>query len=297
MTTRFSTKPSVIHSNTQVMDILDLGASGTICLVLLLLALVGFFKGFIRMLLGILCLVAAGYSGYWTHVNALELFGIPASQSPTWLPWFISIASGLITYATSHYLCNFVIDPFNTSKTGRRIGFGMPAALITLCIGIVTIWLLLAAIRFGGSVAELEQFRLSVEGEDRQSSIQVNTKQLSIPILIKAKNMVDTSTGGAWHLRKDPFYTPGKITLCKVLILYHHAPSKTKMLKTPSLVALLNHPTFLEIAHQQDVKRATISQQVSKLYSSQRVTSALSNKEFLDLVVNLDASALIIEAS
>jgi hypothetical protein len=62
-------------------------------------------------------------------------------------------------------------------------------------------------------------------------------------------------------------------------------------------VALLNHPTFLEIAHQQDVKRATISQQVSKLYSSQRVTSALSNKEFLDLVVNLDASALIIEAS
>jgi uncharacterized membrane protein required for colicin V production len=279
------------------MDILDLGATGAICFVLLLLALIGFFKGFIRMLLGILCLGAAGYSGYWTFGNALELFGIPAAQSATWLPWLISIASGLIIYATSHYLCNFIIDPFNTSKTGRRIGFGVPAALITLSIGIVSIWLLLSAIRFGGSVAELAQFQLSFEGDDRHPPMQVSIKQLSIPILIKAKNMVDTSTGGAWHLRKDPFHTPGKITLCKLLILYHHAPSRIKMLKTPRLATLLNHPTFLGIAHQQDVKSATMSQQVSKLYSSQRVTTALSDKEFLDLVVNLDSSALIIEAS
>ena len=113
-------------------------------------------------------------------------------------------------------------------------------------------------------------------------------------MLIKVKNIVDTSTYGAWHLKKDPFYTSGKITLCKILILYHHAPSRTKMLKTPELKALLNHSTFLKIAHQQEVKQATTSQQVNKLYSSQSVGAALSDKDFLQLLTDLESSPFIL---
>jgi len=276
------------------MDIYDFGAAGAVCFVLLLFAVIGFFKGFFRILLGISCLIAASYAGYWAHGNALELVDLPASKSPTWLPWFVSFAFGLIIYGVSQYLCSFIIDPFNTSKTGRRLGFGMPAALITVCSGIVTIWLLLSAIRFGGSIAELDQFQLSIDGNHAESSEQVSIKQLSIPMLIKVKNIVDTSTYGAWHLKKDPFYTSGKITLCKILILYHHAPSRTKMLKTPELKALLNHSTFLKIAHQQEVKQATTSQQVNKLYSSQSVGAALSDKDFLQLLTDLESSPFIL---
>ncbi len=279
------------------MDIFDLGSTGTICLVLLLLALFGFFKGFIRLLLATLCLVVACYAAYWTHGHALEFINLPASKSPTWLPWLVNIVSGLIAYSICHYLCNFIIDPFNTSKTGRRIGFGMPAALIALCIGVISLCLLLSAIRYAGSVAELEQFQRSIDSDHVQSSEPLSIKQFSIPLLIKAKHIVDTSTYGAWHLQKDPFYNPGKITLCKILILYHHTPSRVKMLKDPELGPLLNHSTFLKIAYQKEAKHVITSRRAIILYSSQSVTEALADKDFLNLISNLDTSTLIIEAS
>lgn len=266
------------------MDLYDLGAAGAVAAVLLFLGLIGFFKGCIRSLLAILCLTAACYAGYWTYGNALELAGSLAQKAPSWMSLVIGITAGVISYFACRYLCQFLIDPFNASKAGRRFGFGMPAALISLCAGIAAIWLLLAAIRFGGSSAELKHFQQSLYGNHGQSSQASQIQQLKTPLLIKARTMLDESKLGAWHLNIDPFYSTEKMALCKTLILYHHDSSRLLLLKVHELQDLLVHPGFAKLAHREQIKEYASSQKAGKLFAFPLVRQALSELEFKQIV-------------
>jgi len=270
------------------MDLYDLGAAGAVAVVLLFFSVIGFFKGFFRFLLAILCLTAACYAGYWTHENALDLAGSVAQKAPHWMSLFLGITTGVISYFACRYLCQFLIDPFNSSKAGRRFGFGMPAALISLCVGITAIWLILAAIRFGGSSAELKQFQQSVYSDHSQSSQASQVEELKTPLLIKARTMLDESKLGSWHLLIDPFYSPEKMALCKTLILYHHDPSRILMLKIHDLQDLLNHPSFAQLAHREQIKVCASSQKAGQLFASPLVRQALTDLEFQQIVKKSD---------
>lgn len=266
------------------MDLYDLGAAGAVAAVLLFFSVIGFFKGCVRSLLAILCLTAACYAGYWAHGNALELIGSLAQKAPPWMSLVIGITVGIVSYFACRYLLQFLIDPFNSSKAGQRFGFGMPAALISLCVGIASIWLILAVIRFGGSSAELKHFQQNLDGDPNDSSQASQIQQLKTPLLIKARTILDESKLGSYHLLIDPFYSNEKMALCKTLILYHHDGSRLLMLKIHELQDLLNHPGFAKLAHREQIKAYASSQKAGQLLASPLVRQALTDLEFKQIV-------------
>lgn len=263
------------------MNFQDIGTVGIIGIILLTFASIGFCKGLIRTLLAILCLVIAGYVAIWGQEHAHELTGSWVKNPGPWLSWGIGIIAGLIAFILCRYLLHFLVNPFNSSKTGRRIGFGFPAALITFCLGAAFIWLLLSGIRCGGSLAEIEDTQFKLHEGDDNSSTDDRIHRYTTPLLLRAKRALDTSSAGKWHQLTDPFHSPEKITLCKILIFYHHTPSRHRMLKIPALNALLNQASLIDLAHRDEIKKAVVSQHPGELFFAQAVSNALSNQTLL----------------
>jgi hypothetical protein len=269
------------------MHFQDLGATGIIGIVIVAFAVIGFFKGLIRTALAMVCLGIAGYTALWGHEHATDLTGPWINNPGPWAPKAIAVVTGLLVFFICRYLLNFLVDPFNRSSTGKRIGFGLPAALLSLCSGLAIIWFSFTGIRYSGSLAELRDTRLQILNDDSSGASSYTT-----PLLLQAKHSLDASSVGQWHLRTDPFYTPGKLTLCQVLVIYHHPQTREKLLKDPALNRLVNHPEFLELAYRKNIKHHAVSGQPRALFAAAPITRTLAHPDFAQLLQKIDLTYL-----
>lgn len=275
------------------MDLQDLGFFGITGCILLVFILVGFFKGLILTVLGLVCLSVAGYSVFQAYQHASLLIGSWAGIPQGWLSCLLAVITGLLTLMLCRYLLNFLVDPFNGSSTGQRIGFGPPAALIALVPGCLFLWLGLTGLRHAGSLAELQhtRHRLSAPGDDL--SARREAVQYATPHLLWAKQALEQSSLGKWHQPMDPFYQPEKTKLCQILILYHHIPSREIMLGMPEFNTLLHQASFQELARKKQIKTASSSDYPGKLLSLEAVSEALGNRELLAALHRCDPQRIL----
>lgn len=256
------------------MSFPDLGATGIIAAVIVALAVIGFLKGLVRTVLALVCLGIAGYAALWGHEHASDLTS-PWMENPgAWVPKVIGVLTGLAVFFICRYLLKFLVNPFNESRTGKKIGFGLPAAALSLCAGFAIIWLGFTGIRYGGSLAELRHTRHLVLNQGDEDSADYPT-----PLLVRAKHALDASSAGQWQLRTDPFDDPVRLKLCKLLILYHHPPTRRKMLADPELSTLLNDAAFLELAYAEPVPALAQSGKPRELLHCNPVAGFLSQPE------------------
>ncbi len=267
------------------MDLQDLGVAGIIGIVILAFASIGFLKGLIRTVLAMVCLAIAGYAALWGNEHANDLTAPWITQPGEWMPKFIALVTGLAVFFICRFLLNFLVDPFNRSKTGKRIGFGIPAALLSLCSGLVVLWLAFTGIRYGGSLAELRHTRYQLLKDSESSS----TDTYAIPLMLKAKHALDASSVGKWQQGTDPFYSPEKLTLCKILIIYHHTQTRETLLKKPALNQVLNHPAFLKLAYEENIKNLARSAKPRELFSEDSVDEALLDPKLMALLRKIDS--------
>ncbi|MCP5536474.1 MAG: CvpA family protein [Akkermansiaceae bacterium] len=267
------------------MNFQDLGATGIIVIVIAAFAVIGFLKGLIRTVLAMVCLGIAGYTALWGHEHASDLTGPWINNPGQWLPKIIALITGVVVFFICRHALKFVVDPFNQSSTGKRIGFGLPAAALSLCSGLAILWLAFTGIRYGGSIAELRHTQHKIlKGTAAPVGTQPTdvTGAYATPLLLKAKHALDASSVGKWHQHTDPFYRPGKVALCQILILYHNSQTRSKMLKTPELNALLNRSDFLELAYESSIKEHATSGNPRALYSAGQIPKTLANPEFME---------------
>ncbi len=267
------------------MNLHDLGANGIISAVVLALTVIGFIKGLIRTVLALVCLGIAGYAALWGHAHAADITG----HTGPWLPKIIAGATGLAVFFICRRLLKFLVDPFNSSKTGERIGFGLPAAALSLCSGLLVLWLAFAGIRYAGSLAEIRHIQ-HITSEKTEPL--AGTPPPAPSILLEAKHMLDASSAGKWHRRTDPFHTPGKLTLCKILILYHHSRSRAAMLRDAKFNPLLNHPDFLVLAYREGIAGLATSGDPKELFSSPAVREAASSQPLAALIRQISAEEI-----
>jgi hypothetical protein len=271
------------------MNFQDLGATGIITIVVLAFAIIGFLKGLIRTVLAMVCLGIAGYTALWGNEHASDFTGPWINNPGPWLPKIIAIITGLAVFFICRYILNFLVDPFNRSTTGKRIGFGLPAAALSLCAGLAILWLSLTGIRYGGSLAELRYTQHQVLKDKAESG---GASAYAAPLLLKAKYSLDASSVGKWHQHTDPFYKPGRVTLCKILVIYHNSPLRSQLLENPALNSLLNNPSFLKLAYLDDITKQASSGNPRALFSADPVSDTLSKPEFMELLQKVDPTEL-----
>ena len=256
------------------MNFPDLGATGIIAAVIVALATIGFLKGLIRTVLALVCLGIAGYAALWGNEHANDLTAPWMANPGPWMPKAIAIVTGLIVFSICRYLLNFLIDPFDRSKTGKKIGFGLPAAALSLCAGLVILWLGFTGIRYGGTLAELRHTRHLVLNQGK-----ADTADYTAPLLLRAKQALDASSAGKWQRDTDPFYSPERLTLCKLLILYHHAPTREEMLRDSLLNPLLNHELFLQLAYAEEIQSLSQSGRPRLLFHAAPIDTFLQESK------------------
>ena len=270
---------SVAPSNPLLSPMNDIGIGpyGIIAIILILFAVTGFFRGLINTTLTVVCLAISGYCAYWMHQNVYQLISPWVSNPQPRLCGLIAVVAGLAAFILCRYIFRFLIEPFNVSKTGQRIGFGFPAAFITFCVGFIFIWLSLAGIRYLGSAAEVQRLGFQLKSDDEQHETWDLANQHIIPHFISTKQWLNESSLGKLHLQSDPFHTSGKIKLSKILIYYHHKQSRLEMLKKSELNPILNDAVFLELAHTEAIKDVSASDYPIGILSSKHIATALKN--------------------
>ena len=271
------------------MSLQDLGATEIIGIAILALAVVGFMKGLIRTLSALICLGIAGYAALWGNEHAYDFTASWSSAIPAiWVPKVVALISGLVVFFICRYLLHFLVDPFNDSKTGKRIGFGLPAAALSLCAGLGLLWLGFTGIRYAASLAELRDTQRMLLLEETHET----AKQTSA-LLLKAKHLLDDTSIGQWQQQTDPLYTSGKLALSKLLVMYHHQPTRKKLLENPATRELLNNPTFLDLAYSDEIKGYAESGKPREIFNSTTVTKTLDNAAFMNSFYLLDLDAIL----
>jgi len=268
------------------MNLQDLGATEIIGILVLSLAIVGFLKGLMRTVMALVCLGIAGYAALWGNEHAHDFTASWSAIPSIWAPKIVALITGLVVFFICRYILHFLVDPFNDSKTGKRIGFGLPAAALSLCAGLVLIWLGLTGIRYAASLSELRDTQRMVLLD------QSETLQQTSALILKAQQTLDNSSIGLWQRGTDPFYTSGKLALSKLLVMYHHEPTGIQLLKNPQVRQLLNHPEFIELVYSADLKQYAKSGKPREIFNSPSLNKALSQTTFKELFSKLDLNSL-----
>ena len=271
-----------------IMNIQDIGITGVITLITLAFAIIGFLKGLIRTALAMVCLALAGYAALWGYEHSSELTGSWFDEPNPWIPKIGAGVSGLVVFILCRKLLKFISNPFDDSdKKEKGFGFGMPAALICLAIGLLILWGGLTGTRYIGSFAELRHTRyLAQDADDKTAARDAK------PWLLDIKQTLDTSTLGKWQRSTDPFYTPGHLTLCQLLVMYNHTPTRVQMLTFPEIHKVLNNPLFIELAFDDEMKAIVESGKPRELFKHQGILQALEENQLRKDVLALADSWL-----
>lgn len=235
------------------MNLQDIDISIIIGILILIFVVIGFIKGLIKILITILSLSISGYIA-WLSFGYLQIIAYNESYIPT-------IASGIIwiiAFAFCIRILKFIINPFNSSKAGDKFGFGLPAALLSLLTIILTTFLSFTLIRYIGSIADLRNTKNFLEGTPTQARDKV---------IISIKKSLDSSKVGQWHATIDPINSKAKLSMAKIMLMYHDKPMRAKMLNAPVFDSIINNHLFLEIAYKDDLKNTVDAGKCNTLYN------------------------------
>lgn len=246
------------------MNLQNIDASAIIAIVILAFVVIGFIKGLIRTILTLISLCISTYIAW---------LGFGYIQEITYNDYLIPAIGSLIIWVAIFILCKrifrFIINPFNSSKTGKKIGDGKPAALFSLLAILLTVWVSLTGIRYAGAIADLRNTQSHLKG--------LPTKSRDT-LVIGLQTILDNSIIGEWHLAIDPVNSKAKLAMAKIMLMYHDKPMRAKMFKTPIFDSILNNHRFLEIAYLDSIKDNTLSGDFIDIYNHELVAEVIAEE-------------------
>lgn len=256
------------------MDFQDIGITGIISILTLVVTVIGFIKGLVRTVFALICLAIAGYAAFWAHENI-------DSNTASWIPKAAAAGAGVITYFICRYILKFIVDPFESSRAGERFGSGMPAALLSLCAGLAIFWGACTGIRYRGSSDELA-YTVDLLAE--------NQKQSKRSWFAESQQTLDKSTIGKWQQKVDPYHQPGQLETAKLLLLYHQKKSRAALLKVDYWREIVNNQDFLDIAYQEDIKQLAETQDTAELLEALAKSNLPAKSELVSKINSRDCT-------
>ena len=273
------------------MDLSGIGATGIIALVLLAFAAIGFIKGLIRTVSSMICLALSGYAALWANQNTHELSGSLISETNTWLPKVAAAVAGLTVFFIGRYILKFIANPFEKSEKNKEkekgFNFGLPSALICLLISLAIFWIGSNIINHSGNLSEIRQTQsLILSGKDKETVLAAE------PLLLKAKHFISSSLLGKLQRKTDPFHTPGKLSLCQLLIMNTDTDTRVEMLKHSEIHDVLNNPLFINLAFDEELKDVIQSGDSKEILKHPKVLQAIENETLKNSITALPESLL-----
>ncbi|MBK1791796.1 CvpA family protein [Persicirhabdus sediminis] len=249
------------------------------------LGVFGFMKGLVRSLGAILGVAAGAYAGFWGYVNGLRVASKFFRDPQPWMAVVVAVLTGFTAIYIVRFVLRFVADPFNQSETGKKWGFGLPAALISLCTGILMVWLAFSGIRYCGALSELDYVRNKVTSDQ-----PANVPE---PYLLQAWQMLDATRAGQLQITTDPFNDPDKRKLCQLLIAYTDQPLRQKILATEDGRRTFDQLAFRRLVINKELLESAKDGTVFHFYTAPALKPALEDRQFLATLEQIKIEELL----
>jgi len=239
----------------------------------ILLALIAFVRGVIGMFVGILCLLAGAFVGYWCHSLIPGWISVFTEQPSPRFAFFAALGIGFSVYICLRLVAGaFLLAPMRKKKEGRLLGgvFGaalslIPAAVVIFVLGL-GLWMAGALFSLGNTDAGVTAQEGEVvterpfwarwnEALDRDYVASVIAK--IDPIAVRAKGALlnlmvalkDNAAGG--KLSEDP--AAGRVLRNKKVRELDKDPEISRLVEKGDYTRLINHPKVKEVAADREV--------------------------------------------
>ena len=239
----------------------------------ILLALIAFVRGVIGMFLGMICLLAGAFVGYWCHSHIPGWIGVFTEQPSPRFAFFAALAIGFSVYICLRLIVGaFLLAPMRKKKEGRLLGgiFGaalslIPAAVVIFVLGL-GLWMAGALFSVGNTDAGVaaQEGEVVTErpfwarwNEALDSDYIASVIAKIDPVAVRAKGALlnlmvalkDNAAGG--KLSEDP--GAGRVLRNAKVRELDKDPEISKLVEKGDYTRLINHPKVKEVAADPEV--------------------------------------------
>ena len=201
------------------INIPDIGAAGLVGLLIIITAIVGLVRGFVRMLIGFVSLGIGCLGAYWGFLRGGSMLGDYFLSPPDWLPAVVGFSIGLALFIISRAIFGILLEPTKVVN-GRRKNHALAGGFLGLLTGILLTWFLASGARYVGTLAEIDRLDRAITAK--------KIEDIPVSPLIRIKNLVDSTLPGRIHSKFDFLNDETRAQLAKLKVIAKEQHAVTK---------------------------------------------------------------------
>lgn len=268
------------------LNINELGTSGVIVAIVVVLTLLGFIKGAVKLVFLLFTLAGTGYAAYWGTDEGLlyiQKFWVAAPEA---LGNVIAVVCGLIAFYLLSKIFGFFTDPFENSHFLARFAFGVPAALVSLCAASGLVWLGLNFLKDKGAESEIKYWLT-------QDDSGANSRLSDYPTLANLKQRFESSSIGRKITGIYKLHESEKHNLAKLLVIANTSADKINELGQDERVKkILRNPQVRELMSDPTIRKQIEENNVHGLLDNKQLKAALGEKGLMEALISISSEEL-----
>ncbi len=243
-------------------NINDLGVGGVLLLIVIIIGVFAFLKGFVALIFNLIAALLGITGGYWFYENGITWISkVIADPSPLVL-LVSSVIIGAGFFVLARNLLNLMLNPLSENFVMKKIGVGIPGTIISVLFGAGFFFLLAIGIRYVAGSAEVSHLLQVQEGKSSKEKT---------PLIVSLKEAIDQSRFGTF-LEKVDFLDRSEVVDLAKLCLIKDDPSA---LAEHEKKSLLNHPAIQSfIKESSALDREALQKDISLLLKNPQLLEA-----------------------
>jgi hypothetical protein len=263
----------------------SVGIFWLVCLVVVLIHVgLGWRSGVGRQMAVVVGLLAGWLVGLSQGPAFFAHFWAGTKHPSVILIWVASAILGLLVYAIAVLAGRLLFKRACDHPFGpTRIFLGSGGALVGLFLGLFVVWMLIAVVRLGGAVAQVEVASPAApQPEPRPNAGRANSAadhlaESTAPALVRMKRSVESGWIG-WLVRfTDPFPTDTYADVTKVARIVADPVLQQRLLNAPSLHDIATDPKVVALRQDPSALDAFESRDYASLASNPRLRAVLDD--------------------
>ena len=265
------------------LNLSEFGTSGTIAAIIVVLTVLGFVKGAVKLVFLLFTLAGAGYAGYWGSEEGLIYLQNIWPTAPEQLGIVFAAICGLVTFYFLSKVFSFFTNPFENSNFIARFAFGIPAAVISLIAASGLVWVSLNFLKEKGAEGEIKYW---ITQDDANSESRLK----NYPTLAGLKRHFEATSVGKKLANLYKSDDSEKHNLAKLLVIANTSAEKIRSLaQDERVMSVLRNPQVSKLMSDPVIRQQIAENDVQGLLANPNLKNALKEKKLLDDLISMSS--------
>ncbi len=249
------------------------------------LAAVAFLRGVLGMFVGLGCLAAGAFAGYWSHDRLPEWLGQVSEDPQPRVVFFASLAIAFIAYVVLRLLAGAILlSPLR--RSGSKLIGGPVGAALSLIPAAGAIFVIGIALRMAGSF-------FSVEHTDAGVATEEGGRVAERPFWARLNEAMDRDQLGSLIARLDPLKARARGAISNLLVTLKDNAAGGKLSDDPLTANVLSSEAMRNLADDPELRELAERGDFIRLLDHPKVRDAAANPKIAELLRDLRVEQVV----